>query len=153
MSIKPTIVVVVLAVIGVAAVVVLRRGGPEGPSASVETLPALRSLPVDAIDGIVVERRGQPPLAFARGDEGWAQTEPFDHPMDPFSIRQLAAQAGQVEVVKGLAPGELAGIDLGLDPPRAVLRYRSPQEPLNLEFGRRAVAGRWYLRVADEPTV
>ena len=108
MSLKPTIVVVVLAVIGVAAVVVMRRDGPQAPTASGQVLPGAQDLPVDAVSSITLERLGKPTLEFARGDEGWTQVRPFTHPMDPFSIRQLTVLVGQVEVVKRLAPGQLA---------------------------------------------
>jgi hypothetical protein len=153
MSIKPTIVVVVLAVIGVVTVVLLRRGEPEASPTQSDALLTAARLPVDAVTRITLERRGDPELVFVRGADGWMQTEPFAHPMDPFSIRRLAALAGQVEVVKRLAPGDWEGIDLGLQPPRAVVTYEWPHGTLGLHLGRRAVAGRSYLKIAGEPDV
>jgi hypothetical protein len=153
MSFKPTIVVVVLAVIGVAVVVLLRQGEPAPSPTQRDVLLSAARLPVDAVTKITLERRGDPKLVFVRGADGWTQTEPFAHPVDPFSIRQLAALAGQVEVVKRLAPGDLAGIDLGLQPPRAAVTYEWPDGSVALQLGRRAVAGRSYLKVAGEPDV
>ena len=153
MSFKPTIVVVVLAVIGVAVVVLLRQGEPEASPTQREALLSAAQLPVDAVTRITLERRGDPELVFVRGADGWTQTEPFAHPMDPFSIRRLAALAGQLEVVKRLAPGDLQGIDLGLQPPRATVTYEWPHGTLGLHLGRRAVAGRSYLKIAGEPDV
>ena len=153
MSFKPTIVVVVLAVIGVAVVVLLRQGEPEASPMQREALLSAAQLPVDAVTRITLERRGDPKRVFVRGADGWTQTEPFAHPMDPFSIRQLAALAGQLEVVKRLAPGDLEGIDLGLQPPRAAVTYEWPHGTLGLHLGRRAVAGRSYLKIAGEPDV
>jgi hypothetical protein len=153
MSFKPTILVVVLAVIGVVVVVLLRQGEPEATPTQHEVLLSAARLPVDAVTTITLERRGEPELVFVRGADGWTQTRPFDHPMDPFSIRRLAALAGQVEVVKRLAPGDLEGIDLGLQPPQAVVTYEWPQGTLGLHLGRRAVAGRSYLKIAGEPEV
>jgi hypothetical protein len=153
MSFKPTIVVVVLAVIGVVVVVLLRQGEPEASPTQRDVLPIAAQLPVDAVTRITLERRGDPKLVFVRRADGWTQTEPFAHPMDPFSIRRLAALAGQVEVVKRLAPGDLEGVDLGLQPPRAMVTYEWPHGTLGLHLGRRAVAGRSYLKVAGEPDV
>ncbi|MHC4274223.1 MAG: DUF4340 domain-containing protein [Planctomycetota bacterium] len=153
MSFKPTIVVLVLAVIGVATVVLLRWDQPEAPTSRGQMLLSARQLPVDAVTGITLQRRGEPALEFVRGADGWTQTRPFAHPMDPFSIRRLAAVAGEVEVVKRIAPGDLEGIDLGLEPPRAVIAYEWPDGSLALQLGRRAVAGRSYVKVVGEPDV
>jgi hypothetical protein len=153
MSFKPTIVVVVLAVIGVVVVVLLRRGEPEAAPTQRDVLLSAAQLPVDAVTRITLERRGEPKLVFVRGADGWTQTEPFAHPMDPFSIRQLASLAGQVEVVKRLVPGDQEGADLGLQPPRATVTYEWPNGTLGLRLGRPAVAGRSYLKIAGEPDV
>ncbi|MHC4993182.1 MAG: DUF4340 domain-containing protein [Planctomycetota bacterium] len=153
MSIKPTILVVVLAVIGVVVVTFVRRGEPDASPTQREVLLSAASLPVDAVTSITLQRRGDPQLVFTRGSEGWTQTEPFEHPMDPFSIRQLIALAGQVEVVKRLSSDDVAGNDLGLEPPRAAILYEWADGTLGLHLGRRAIAGRSYLRIAGETDV
>jgi hypothetical protein len=153
MSFKPTIVVVVLALLGVAVVVAVRRPDAVATESTVAALPGASDLPADDLTRITVERAGAPALEFARGDQGWAQVRPFAHPVDPFSIRQLAIGVAQLEVVKRLGADALDGIDLGLDPPRSAVTYAWPGGTWTLHFGRRAVAGRWYLRVAGDPAV
>jgi hypothetical protein len=153
MSVKPTIVVVALAVIGVAAVVLLRRGEQQAPAAAGQVLLAPGDFPVDAVTRITLKRADAPAMVFARGPAGWWQTEPFEHPMDSFSIRQLAALAGQVEAIKRIDDGGLDLVDLGLEPPRAVAAFDWPQGSLTLQLGRRAVAGRSYLRILGDPSV
>ena len=152
MSIKPTITAVVLAIIGVVAVVIVRHGD-EAPPATSGALLTAEQLPVDAVHRIELRRDGEPAIVFERSASGWTQVEPFPFPMDFFSIRQLAAAAAQVEVVKSLGAADGQRSDLGLHPPRATVTYEWPQGALTLELGRRAVAGRSYLKVLGDPTV
>lgn len=143
MSARSTVAVLVAAAILIVVAVALDRGEPvEAPGAAGGLLVGPGELPVDAIDRITLRREGEPTLVFARGEGGWMQIEPFRHPMDFFSIRQLAVLAGQVEVVRELDEDEVEAGDLHLDPPRAQVVYEWADGRLELALGRRSVAGR-----------
>ncbi|MHC4416179.1 MAG: DUF4340 domain-containing protein [Planctomycetota bacterium] len=154
MSARPTIVVLVVAVIGVAAAVWVWRGEQTPPPSSGQrgALLAGGRVPVDAVTRITLRRGGDPAMVFEPGEGGWTQTEPFAHPMDAFSIRQLVVLATALEIAKRL-DGERSEADLGLRPPRAELVYEWPEGSLALRFGRRGVAGRSYVQVDGDPTV
>ena len=156
MSSKPTIVVLIVAVLGVVAAIVVRHGERPGAATAGGVIEALRGIPVQRVDGIALRRdRGQA-MVFERSADGWQQVEPFRHPMEAYSIRQLPLLAAQLAFLKQLGPAELATeavADLGLRPPKAVLTLRWPEGAVTIEFGRRGVAGRSYLRIAGDDTV
>ncbi len=158
MSTKPTIVVVILAVIGVVAAVVLWRATPgeavtSGPPGGGVRLAATAGVPVEAVDRITLARLDEPTLVFARADGGWMQIEPFRYPMQFYSMRQLAELAAEITVVARIDPQEQSGTDLGLDPPLTVLTCGWPDGEVTLQLGRRGVAGRSYLRAKGDPTI
>ena len=78
MSAKPTIVVVVLAVIGSAAAMYVLR--TERQSVPRLDQPALlitqQQLPIDAVTRITLRRADDPPMVFERTGRSWTQTEP-----------------------------------------------------------------------------
>ncbi len=147
MRTRPTIAVLVVAAIGVAAAVFVWRAEDQGGARGGEggALLGAGELPVDEVVRVTL-RRGEETLVFERGESmTWSQTSPFAHPMDPYSIRRLAIGAAEAVVA---SRHEAGGADLGLDRPRAVLAYEWPGGGLTLELGRRGVAGRWYVRRA-----
>ena len=153
MNLKPTIVAVVLAIVGVVGALALYRSELTGLSGSgsrdwLAKLPGVASIPVDAVDRITVRRAGEPPMKFERRDDVWMQVEPVRFPMDAYSIRRLIIEATEVEVVRVLEPGEVATTDLGLDEPRAEVVWTWVDGSYTLSFGRRSVAGRSYVRPA-----
>ncbi len=156
MSFRPTIVVLIMAVIGVVAAIVVRHGERPGAAAAEGLIEAVRGIPVQRVDGIALRRdRGQA-MVFERTANGWQQVEPFRHPMEAYSIRQLPLLAAQLAFLKQLGSAELgaeAVADLWLRPPMAVLSLRWPRGTVTIEFGRRGVAGRSYLRIAGNDTV
>jgi hypothetical protein len=156
---KRTIVVVILALLGSAlSWYTHRRDADASPAPGRRgLLLSPEALPVDQVDRITLRRSGEPALELARDGVTWRQEAPLPHPMDPFSIRQLAVLATSLEVTDALDPGRAeTGTtlqDLGLDPPLAVLEYRWPDGELTLRLGHPGIAGRAYLQVGDEPTV
>ncbi len=153
MSWKPTILVLLLATLGViGAVLVSQRDlKGDGKTAGPTVVLSREQLPIDQVTTITLRRGDEPTLVFQRSDRGWQQIEPFAHPLDMFSIRQLLVQTAHIEVTEQLDPRELQGgrseEALALDPPRAELTLRWPDGAVTLQFGRRAVAGRWYVRI------
>jgi hypothetical protein len=158
MNIKSTIIVFVLAVVGVIAAIVVERNDRQAVAAHIDTtidlLPA--SFRVNDVDRITL-RRGDETLIFARDETGWWQTSPFRFPMDPFSIRQLVVLASELRVLDVIEtqPGDKATslAALRLDPPAATLTFGWGEESASLHLGRRGVAGRAYLRRAELPSV
>ncbi len=153
MNVKPTIVAVVLAVVGVFGVIVLYRNDPARTGDALLVLPGASKIPVDAVTGITVDRAGEKTLRFERSGNNWTQVEPIQFPMDAFSIRRLILSAMQVEVVRVLEPGDVAAADLGFDPPRANVTWTWPQGSYTLSFGRRSVAGRSYVKRSGSRTI
>ncbi len=159
MSVKPTIVVVVLAVIGTAAAMYVLR--TERQSVPRLDQPALlitqQQLPVAAVTRITRRRSADPTMVFQRTGRSWTQTEPFPHPLDFFSIRQMLVLAAGLEIAQRIGPNKLRGgfseSALGLLPPKAQLTFDSLGGSLTLSFGRRGAAGRSYLRIAGDQTV
>ncbi|MHC4109055.1 MAG: DUF4340 domain-containing protein, partial [Planctomycetota bacterium] len=162
MSTRPTIIVLVLALIAVAAALYVshrdsraRTGGSEDGLR--RTLLSADQLPVDAVERITLQRQREPRLVFERSDLSWRQVEPFEHPMDPFSIRQLAETASKLEVIDVIGPQDLSGglseRSLSLDPPAAELMYAWQGGSLRLELGRRGLAGRAYMRIGGDDTI
>ena len=153
MNWKPTIAVFLLAAIGVAFAVPLWRSdqSSSGTVTGPTFLLSRDRLPIDEVHTITLRRGDEPALVFERSDRGWQQSEPFAHPMDVFSIRQLLVQAARIEVTERLSPQQLQGgrseAALSLDPPQAELMLQWPQGAVTLQFGRRGVAGRWYVRI------
>ena len=155
MKVMPTILVLILAALSVAVLLFVERGGPNGPAGDGEVGPLFtaRELPVDEITRITLKRGDDPTLIFERDGDGWSQVEPFAYPMDPFSIRQLASQAAQLEAVDQVAidlEDDSTAAALSLEPPEAELAFFWPDGSLTLQLGRRSIAGRAYLRVAGE---
>lgn len=157
---RSTLVVLAVAVAGVVAALLTVRA-ERRPAASGETsggvLARAQELPVDGVTRVTLERRGSGTLVFERRGESWVQREPFEHPMDPFSIRQFAAGALSATVVSRLetaAPGAGAGAaELGLEPPVVVLALEWPGGSATWHLGRRGVAGRWYARRAGDDAI
>jgi hypothetical protein len=160
MHVRWTIAVCLLAVLGVIAAVLVERGGPAGEARDRQAnrpLLAPGALPVDEVDRITLKRPGRPEMVFARREAYWEQAEPFAHPMQAHSIRELAALAGELVVIGTVESGEgaeaLSPATVGLEPPLAEITYRWPQGSVSLKLGRRGIAGRAYLQVADDETV
>lgn len=153
MNSRSTIVAVVLAVLGVLVVMILYRDDATRTGDRLLVLPGASAIPVDAVNGITVDRAGEATLRFERSGNSWAQVEPFHFPMVAFSIRRLILVATQVEVVRVLEPGDVESVDLGFDPPRAFVTWTWPQGSYSLSFGRRTVAGRSYVKRNDSDTI
>lgn len=159
-SVRTTIIVWIIAAIGIALAVTTSgsdRSDGAGDASAARTLPGVDAMPVDEVQEITLQRAGEPAMHFERTGDGWRQTAPFPHPMDPYSMRQLAAQAAQIEAVDALEIDEfsndLSPASLGLDPPNAIVTYRWPGGSLELRLGRKGIAGRAYLQVEGDERV
>lgn len=104
------------------------------------------------IDAIELDRDGVH-WRFERGDDGWVQVEPFAHPVNPLILVDLIDRVMALDVLDVIsaddhgALGSLAVI--GLDPPLVRLVLESGATRWPVEFGRRGIAGRGWIRRAD----
>jgi hypothetical protein len=103
----------------------------------------------DAIDRIELRRADGPAMVFAREGSEWWMLEPFRHPMDPFSMRQVGVALASAPRVRDAAEGDRAA--MGLDPPRATLVVVAGDRREEIEIGRRGLAGRGFLARKGEP--
>lgn len=160
MKIGSTIVVVILASVCLAAMLYARKQDATHKSQGDQTRRLLNEsqLPIEQVERITLSRsQGNVRMVFARNGIEWQQIEPFEYPMDPFSIRQLAIAARELEISDVVDPSSISSTDgmasIGLQTPAAQVTYQWPSGSLSLELGRRGVAGRAYVRKAGEPTV
>lgn len=159
MRLPSTILAVLLAVLGVIAMrYTSRHDVGRTATAGPQRLLAAADLPVDEIDRVTIARAGSMPMVFERTASGeWSQTQPFEFPMDPFSIRQMAAAARELDVLDRIPPDALGSdqslTTLQLEPPAGEITYQWPGGSLTLELGRRSVAGRAYLRRRGDDAV
>ena len=106
---------------------------------------------VELIDRVRLSRHGAETMEFVRKDGRWRQIAPFLVDLDEWSARQLASEAAALVRVRDViaTPTELAA--LGFAPPAAVLELHGGGRSWTLEFGKRGVAGRAFVRRADGP--
>ncbi len=162
MRIMSTMIAVVLAALGV--VMMLRTAQEDGSRIATPTSSPLLTagdLPIDEVDRITITRADAPPMIFERSGSEWMQSQPFAHPMDPYSMRQMVAAARELTLIDRIPPHAL-----GSDQSLATLQLAAPPAPsageityqwaggsLTLELGRRSVAGRAYLRRKGDDAV
>lgn len=161
MSWRLTIVVWIVALAGLAAIWTWRDRGATGVNAAAagpRPLLAPESLPIERVTRITVRRGTETPLVFERAGEGWVQVEPFDHPMDPFSVRQLMIAALSLETSRvldeaALGEEEVTLSSLSLAPPEATVEFTWPDGSRRVDLGRLGVAGRAFVRVDERGQV
>jgi hypothetical protein len=160
MHVRWTILLCIIAVVGVVAAVVVHRREPAGERRAAGTLPPLLvrgALPADEVERITLRRAGEEAFVFERDGGAWRQIEPFRHPMQAHSIELLPTIANELAVIDTLETDEdnegLAPAALGLDPPQAELTFEWPGGSLMMRFGRRGIAGRAYLQLDQSERV
>ena len=174
MSIKPTIIALILALIAVAAMAYTMQHDQHRVTVSRERRMLLSRdrLPVEQVTRITLKRVGEAArsgsgsgsgsggadeMIFERNADGWNQVKPFAFPMDPFSIRQLMEQALQLELIERIdsknLPANLPAASLQLQPPAAQVTYEWNGGNLTLNLGKTSMAGRAYLQIAGDPAI
>ena len=121
--------------------------------------------PLVAADAIDPERLGEVLLTrdgvlyrFVRKGDSWSQTEPVVHPVDGWSMKQLASRVLKLEVVRIVSSGATSDAtaalhDAGLAPPLGRLELRElaqsdgSRRTIVIDLGRRSLAGRAFARV------
>ena len=121
-----------------------------GGTRATAPLFAVDEIPLERVDRVEVRPRGAPVTVFVRTPSGWEQVEPFAHPADPASVREVIDVAAALTASRAVDPASIdpaARAALGLDPPACVLRLAWPGGERAVELGRRTVAGRAWARV------
>jgi hypothetical protein len=103
----------------------------------------------DAIGRVELRRADEPAMVFVREGSEWWMVEPFRHPMDPFSMRQVGVALASAPRVREATEGDRAA--MGLAPPRATLVVVAGDRREEIEIGRRGLAGRGFLARKGEP--
>ena len=159
MGTRTTIITFVIAVLCVVAAFVTAGTDRIETSSDAQQrrLLGVDRLPIEQVERITLQRGAQQRWVFERRAGQWWQVEPFEYPMQIFSMRQLISLAVDLEYVSVLEPEHDAGTAslaaLSLDPPNAVVTYEWGEESIGFELGRRGIAGRAYVRVVDDPRV
>jgi hypothetical protein len=146
------------------AFLAIRLDGGDAAEAGAARAPlvAAGSIEPESLASVELEREGVV-HRFARRDGAWWQIEPVEHPVDGWSMRQFASRVLKVESVRSvpLSGDEAARTEAlraaGFDPP--VGRIRLVDEPagaaprsVEIELGRRSLAGRAYARIVGSAT-
>jgi hypothetical protein len=126
------------------------RGAEPQPASAAGPRPFLAdALDPDALDRIELRREGEPPMVFAREGTEWWMVEPFRHPMDPFSMRQVGFALASAPRLRDADDTDRAA--MGLAPPRATLAVVAGDRREEVQIGRRGLAGRGFLARKGEP--
>lgn len=151
MSVRPTVIAMVLAVLSsVMAIVFWQIDSVDGRDRTESTsLLTADALPAANVDRIVLLRGGQPAFTFALRESGWMQVEPFEHPVDDFSMSQLIQAAVNLRVARTVDHDEQSEAALGFDPPGGVVRFQWNGGEIDLRLGRNSIGGRAYLQVGE----
>jgi len=152
MSVRATIVWWLAAAVLAAAAWWL-EGAPATVRPGPRALFAAGRFPVDRIDAIEIERGDEAPLRFERREGRWWQVAPFEHPMDPVSMRRHATAAEGLRSSREVEVEDATAF--GLAPPlgRATFEWHDAEDrprSVSLELGRRGVAGRAWVRREGE---
>lgn len=121
------------------------------------TLPGIERMPIEDVQRIEFAWRDGRTMTFEREQRAWMQTEPFRYPLDGYRMRQLITAAQEVEVLDRIDPGafseEFTPAGLGFDPHELRVRYVWDDGEAEYALGRRGIAGRAYLRAANDEAV
>lgn len=130
----------------------LSRGG-EAVATGRAPLVVPDAIDAERLSEVLIERDGVR-SRFERRDGAWWQTEPVRHPVDGWSMRQLATRVLKTEAVRTAAPTDTTLRDAGLAPAVGRLEFAEEGDGgaagrrLAIELGKRSLAGRAYARVA-----
>ena len=157
MSIKTTLVLLLLLVTVGLAALFWPQGERGGPSVAGEQ-PVLTPAMCDpARLASISIRRESDEVTLAPARDAWRQSLPVEFALHPQAIDELATQLARLRSFQRLAPDDPqapATSDLRLDPPLARVELKPTQgEAHVLLLGRTAPGNRAYLRVEGDPTL
>lgn len=135
----------VLAALLIAAAFLAWRGGPGARSTSL----AIAGIDAGSIDRLTVASRGSTSTFTADG-LAWQQIEPYRCVADALAIRDTIDVLASLPAYQSFAIDAVDSAALGLDRPVAALELAGPGGEQRIELGRRAPAGRAWVRVGDQ---
>lgn len=147
---SPTWIVILLAVVlGTVTVWSVRRA-KESPEVA-----ARRLITVDpmAVESLVFERPGDPPVVIELKPDDWRITSPLAWRADPTAVASLLKELQNLMADERFAKPEEAA-SYGLGPPQLVLTVKTPDQTTALEFGDTTPVGNGrYVRLAGKNEV
>ncbi|MEM9883340.1 MAG: DUF4340 domain-containing protein [Planctomycetota bacterium] len=147
MNFRTTLVLLAL-LLGLLGGYLLLGGGPSSttPPAGPAAEPWVTGR---AFSRIEIDRPDHPTLALeAQPDGSWRQVTPVRFPVTDAAVEAIVNAALSLDTRRVLSEEDAAGVDLGLDPPRAVLTLMSETGTHTLEVGRVTPAGTVAVRRA-----
>ena len=141
----------ILAALAVAAWWAVRSPGGASSGAARHALFAPEEIPLEQVDRVELVRGPGPAMVFVRTGDGWKQSQPFEHPADAATLREVIDVAASLESTRAVDPASIdaeARAALGLDPALARLTLSWAGGARTIELGRRTVAGRAWVHVA-----
>ncbi|MSR40792.1 MAG: DUF4340 domain-containing protein [Phycisphaerales bacterium] len=104
----------------------------------------------DLLDRVELVRRNadgkERRWVFVRTGDEWQQTEPFVHPVDAWAMRRFITLGAVLEVVRQEPATDAMLQSLSLDHPAGTLVLRAGASATTIEFGKRGLAGKGFLR-------
>ena len=104
----------------------------------------------DLLTRVELMRKGstgaQTTWVFERRGDVWLQVEPFEHPVDPWAMRKFVTLASTLDIVRRETSTPASLNALSLASPAGVLTLHRGADVTTLEFGKRGLAGKGFLR-------
>lgn len=120
-------------------------------------------LSAPSVVSMTISRGDEPPVALARRDQEWFQTQPVRFPLNNWSAKQIVDAAASLRYSQRFTaamPGESSDqpslAQLSLSPPKATvtLETEGPASARHaVHLGKTAVGGRAYVTIDDDPRV
>lgn len=151
-----TILLVVIAALGVLAVVFLVQPGQFKTNRTQTRTLLGQRVPINEVDRIHVAFDKDQEFTFERHEGQWIQVDPFRYPMKPDSMRRFAQLAAELDVLYELPAKTVTDEErqqMGLLPPRATLSLGWGDRDLTLLLGENPFAGRAYVQLAGDDKV
>ncbi len=133
-----------LAALLIVAAVIAWRGGGGARSTGL----AIAGIDAGTIDALTVASRGSASTFTADG-LSWQQVDPYRCVADALAIRDTLDVLAALPAYQSFAVDSVDPAALGLDRPVATLDLAGPGGAYRIELGRRAPAGRAWVRVGD----
>jgi hypothetical protein len=121
-----------------------------------ETYPLGDSIPLDRLTEVEIIHADGRVFRMVSTTDGWQQTEPFPVGIDTFSLRELGSTAqGLVRVDSIDISDPESAARLGLDPAAVTITWTWEDgeaiRTQSVQLGNRTLAGRAWVRLADDP--
>lgn len=162
MNVRTTITLVALLILVACYFAFIHRNAPvettttpTGAALDEHPLFADDAIPAGQVRKLIFDIDGRT-LVYEKSGEQWVQTEPVRFPTQRFAIQDIADAVRRLTYIDEFEPGVSDAPDLAsvsLDEPRASITLVTPDGEHTIRLGKRSIAGRSYVQLADAPTV